>query len=200
MSDEIDDEAVEDAPLADADQRISQFEATLSEEEIEARKAMLASGDRTEEFLVELERRMICGYSYSSRRRWARMEYNVSMETVDKIEALIKRGWNLQEIDKNAFTKRDQQRQRYLYVFQRCVETDDMRNAIKALDGLSKIEGLASDTVVNNFNQTNVITSANRERIVQLMNRARELASTNRETITKGRVIEMQSLAEATKK
>ena len=70
-----------------------------TEEEIQSRIDMLLSGDRVEEFLVELERRMIAGYTYRARRTWAKVEYSVGETTVDQIEALLRHGHRLENLN-----------------------------------------------------------------------------------------------------
>lgn len=166
-----------------------------TEEEIQARIDMLLSGDRTEEFLVELERRMIAGYTYRQRRTWAKAEYSIGEDAVNKIEALIRHGQKLESIAPMAIaTKREQRRQQYLLVYQRAMEVDDFKNAIKALDSLCKLEGLMAPDTTLNVNVQADITSQTREKVAGLFNRMRELAQQREDLLKRGRVIEAQSI------
>lgn len=153
----------------------------LSTDEIEARMDMLASGDRREEFLVELERRMIIGATYRARRVWAKREYNIDASTVDKIEALIRHGWRMHTLDFNdIFTRKEDLRQKYLALFYEQMEACDYKNAGKTLDSLAKLEGLVGPDIHNNVNVSvqhrESITSATRERVQQLFTKMRDLA------------------------
>lgn len=180
MSDPDDDADEEEVYEPPAKRRMLHVD-DLTEDEIETRIEMLLSGDRIEEFLVELERKIIVGATWRARRLWAKTEYNVDEETVNKVEALIRHGHRIQMIDHSSvFSKREDLRQKYLLIFHDTMEAGDYKNANKALDSLAKLDGLIGPDVHNNLNITvpgsTDVTSQTRDRIQQLFNRMRELA------------------------
>lgn len=155
----------------------------LSEEEINTRLEMLTSGDSREEFLVELERRMVAGYTFRQRRLWAKMEYDIDSDQVSQIESLIKHGWKLEMIDLDVMFRRQDAKRKYLMVFQAALEDKNYKEANKAVDSIVRLEGLALEKVVVNNNTTNntlnanmTVTSQTRERVSTLLERMRELA------------------------
>lgn len=176
--------------------------ANLTEDEIAARAEMLLSGDSTEEFLVELEQKMILGVGKAHRIIWARNTYDVDTETLNAIEALIRQGHKLELLEVMSIaTKRFKQVQRHMLVFQRAMEAEDYKEANKALENISKIEGLmAPDTNVNvNISATADVTSKTRERIAQLQETAYRRFKERQETIKGGRLKVIEASSEEKK-
>ena len=92
------------------------------------------------------------------RIRWARAEYDVDPETVDKIERLLRQGHKLELLEVSSIaTKRFKQIQRHMLVFQKAMEAEDYKEANKALELISKIDGLMAIPVGTGLQELRIL-------------------------------------------
>jgi hypothetical protein len=131
-----------------------------------------------ERFVEELEQMMIAGHSINSIRRWAMTSYSVDDSMLSHFQDMIRRSWALEQQTVGQIRRRrDHLRVKYLQVFDAAMKLDKFMPAVKALDSIAKLDGLAEPDV--NLTQINVggqvqgahsgqITNGVRERIKQL--------------------------------
>lgn len=158
-----------------------------------------------ERFVDELEQMMIAGHSPNSIRRWAMTSYSVNDTDLSRFRDLITRSWTLESQTVGQIrARRDHLRLKYLAVHDAAMAAEKFMPAVKALDSIAKLDGLADPDV--NLTQINLggavqgshpgqITNGVRERIQKLVETMRTRAE--QRAIGNGRII---SISEATEK
>lgn len=157
-----------------------------------------------ERFVEELEQMMIAGHSPNSIRRWAMTGYSVNDADLQRFKDMIQRSWTLEsQTIGQVRRRRDHLRLKYLQVFDAAMAKEKFMPAVKALDSIAKLDGLADPDI--NLTQINLggavqgshpgqITNGVRDRISKLVetmkSRAEQRANTN------GRIIQISEAVE----
>lgn len=190
--DDTDDEApaiVDESRRRMAQEIIRENQSTLTQEELDARVEMIISGDRMEDLLIGLEQRLLTGQTRYQRYSWAKRDYDVDWPIIKEIETLIRAGWKLEQLEPvSMMEKRHKQVLRHMVVFNRAMELDDLKEANKALENISKIEGLMMPDTNVHVNIQADVTSKTRERIQSLVERAKEKFTERQKIIRQGRL------------
>lgn len=151
-----------------------------------------------ETFLVELERMLLTGHSLLEVKRWATRELGLSLSTFERYVEILRGTWRLETTTHFALQqRRDELRAMYRHVYHRAMddEAPELLIALKAIDSMSKLDGLAMPDVAVQVNQTvsdgvanqtvTQLTNKTRERTMELLRLARERAEKHAERTTK---------------
>lgn len=149
--------------------------------------------DDVERFLRDLEHKMTSGQSLTRRRWWAKKEYKINDNALQRYEAIIRGTWRVETTSFAALTeRRDHYRQLYMEIYRREMDIGpngeylgDSKTALKAVDAMTKLDGLTAPDVTVSISAGAVGSST----VEQLTNRTRqrtqELLQVMRERATK---------------
>lgn len=141
-------------------------------------------GEPIEKFVLELEDRMIRGHRDSRNREWA-ASVGVEGEKYTRIKADIQLSWRNEGRSKqDVEAKRDELRAKYREVFRVAMERENLGAAVRALEGLAKLDSLTQDvTLVQVSAESATITNRSRERVIELLDKAKDLAERRQRTL-----------------
>lgn len=141
-----------------------------------------------ESFMVELESQMLTGHSSLSRRRWASTQ-GVDRASLKRFEEIIRGTWTVESTTHYVLTqRRDELRQMYREVWSRAMSPGDVVTksgevvpappdlmvALKTVDSLAKLDGLAMPDVAVQINNGASVSGERNATTTQLTNRTRE--------------------------
>ncbi len=106
------------------------------------------SAEHLDLFREQLENMIVAGHSITSMRRWAKSAYGVEADIMMRIKNEIERMWVLES--QNSATvrrRRDDLRMKYFAIYEAAMAEGKFIPAVKALDGVAKLDGLVSPDI-----------------------------------------------------
>lgn len=131
-----------------------------------------------EQFVSELEERMIAGQSRFSIRSWAFTDFGVNKETLNKFSRIVRASWAYADMGySEARMRRQNVRDKLEELYEKTVAANQFSTALNVVNTLAELDGLKAPDVnltqINNHivgpNGTPQITNRTRERISELM-------------------------------
>lgn len=128
-----------------------------------------------EQFVSELEERMISGQSRFAIRQWAFTEHGVDKKTLNKFSQIVRASWAYADMGYNeAKVRRQNVRDKLEFLFKETVREKQFRTALDVVNTLAELDGLKTPDI--NLTQINQvvghgpqITNRTRERVAELM-------------------------------
>ena len=130
-----------------------------------------------ENFITDLEQRMIAGESVFKTRRWAMRDYKIGKELFDRYTQIIRGTWALEGTTSWVLSaRRDELRQMYRRVYNEAMESEEpqLYVAIKAVDSMAKLDGLHAPEVTVNVDARGQPGAAETAKSPELTNRLRQ--------------------------